>query len=121
MTAMTAATLRLRRARFGVFGTFFVAGFGLAAWLVNIPVIQERTGISHATLGLVLLVLGLGGVVGMQIAGFVIARIGSKLVSLAALTLFVVAVNLPAYATGGSSSGSRCSSSGWATEHSTSP
>lgn len=93
-------TARLRRARLGVFGTFFVAGFGLAAWLVNIPVVQERTGISHATLGILLLVLGLGGVVGMQIAGFVIARIGSKLVSLAALAVFVVAVNLPVHATG---------------------
>src|SRR5690349_6551242 len=90
----------LRRARLGVFGTFFVAGFGLAASLVNIPPVQERTGISHATLGILLLILGLGGVVGMQVAGVVIARFGSKIVSLAALAVFVVAVNLPAHATG---------------------
>ena len=90
----------VRRARLGVFGTFFVAGFGLAAWLVNIPPVQERTGISHATLGILLLILGLGGVVGMQISGFVIARFGSRVVSLAALAVFVLAVNLPAHATG---------------------
>jgi MFS family permease len=83
-----------------VFGTFFVAGFGLAAWLVNIPPVQERTGISHGTLGILLLILGLGGVVGMQISGFVIARLGSKIVSVAALAVFVIAVNLPAHATG---------------------
>lgn len=91
---------RLSRARLGVFGTFFVAGFGLAAWLVNIPPVQERTGISHATLGILLLILGLGGVVGMQISGILIARFGSKIVALAALAVFVLAVNLPAHATG---------------------
>jgi MFS family permease len=102
MTESTVArpVARLRRARLGVFGTFFVAGFGLAAWLVNIPPVQERTGISHATLGILLLILGLGGVVGMQIAGLVITRVGSKIVSLASLAVFVVAVNLPAHATG---------------------
>jgi predicted MFS family arabinose efflux permease len=36
----------------------------------------------------------------MQIAGFVITRYGSRIVSFAALAIFVVAVNLPAHATG---------------------
>ena len=93
-------TPRLRQARIGVFGTFFVAGFGLAAWLVNIPPVQEKTQVSHATLGILLLILGLGGVVGMQISGFVINRLGSKIVSFAALAVFVLAVNLPVHATG---------------------
>lgn len=96
---------RLRQARLGVFGTFFVAGFGLAAWLVNIPPVQEKTQISHATLGILLLILGLGGLVGMQISGFVINRVGSKIVSFAALAVFVLAVNLPAHATGAVSLG----------------
>lgn len=90
---------RLSRARLGVFGTFFVAGFGLAAWLVNIPLIQQSTQISHTTLGILLLILGLGGVVGMQISGFVIARLGSRIVAAAALAVFVITVNLPAHAT----------------------
>ena len=101
----SAISPRLRQARLGVFGTFFVAGFGLAAWLVNIPPVQEKTQISHATLGILLLVLGLGGVVGMQISGFVINRLGSKIVSLVALTVFVLAVNLPVHATGAVSLG----------------
>lgn len=91
---------RLRQARLGVFGTFFVSGFGLAAWLVSIPPIQAKTQISHATLGIALLILGLGGVVGMQVAGYVINRLGSKIVSFAALTVFVLAVNLPPHAGG---------------------
>jgi MFS family permease len=98
--ATTPVTARLRRARFGVFGIFFVVGLGMAAWLVSIPAVQQRTGISHATLGLLLLVLGAGGVIGMQIAGYAIARWGSKVVTGAALALYVVAVNLPVHTTG---------------------
>jgi MFS family permease len=93
-------TKRLRQARFGVFGIFFVVGLGMAAWLVSIPTVQQRTGVSHATLGLLLLVLGAGGVIGMQIAGYAIARWGSKIVTGAALALYVIAVNLPVHATG---------------------
>ena len=100
MNSMSLVSPRLRQARLGVFGTFFVSGFGLAAWLVSIPPIQEKTQISHATLGILLLILGLGGVVGMQVAGYVINRLGSKIVSFAALTVFVLAVNLPPHATG---------------------
>ena len=98
--ATAPVTARLRRARFGVFGIFFVVGLGMAAWLVSIPAVQQRTGVSHATLGLLLLVLGAGGVIGMQVAGYAIARWGSKIVTGAALALYVVAVNLPVHTTG---------------------
>ena len=96
---------RLVRARVGVFATFFVVGFGMAAWLVSIPAVAQRTGVSHATLGLLLLVLGLGGVTGMQIVGYVIQRVGSKIVTAAALTVYVIGVNLPVHATGAISLG----------------
>ena len=96
----TPVSARLRRARFGVFGIFFVVGLGMAAWLVSIPAVQQRTGVSHATLGLLLLVLGAGGVIGMQIAGYAITRWGSKVVTGAALALYVLAVNLPVHTTG---------------------
>lgn len=85
----------LRRARLGVVGVFFCVGFGFAAWLVNIPAVEQRTGISHATLGSLLLLLGLGGVIGMQVTGYLIARFGSKPVVIVTLAAFLVAVNLP--------------------------
>lgn len=91
---------RLRRARLGVVGIFFVVGLGMAAWLVSIPAVQQRTGVSHATLGLLLLVLGAGGVIGMQIAGYAISRWGSKVVTGVALGVYVLAVNLPVHTTG---------------------
>lgn len=100
-----AVPARLVRARIGVFATFFIVGFGMASWLVSIPVVQQRTGVSHATLGLLLLVLGLGGVLGMQIVGYLIERVGSKIVTAAALTVYVIGVNLPVHATGAISLG----------------
>ncbi len=100
LTLDPAIPVRLARARVGVFATFFIVGFGMASWLVSIPAVQQRTDISHGTLGLLLLVLGLGGVIGMQIVGYVIQRVGSKIVTAAALTLYVIGVNLPVHASG---------------------
>jgi MFS family permease len=91
---------RLRRARAGDLGTFFVVGFVTASWLVNIPTVQANTGISHATLGLLLLLLGLGGIIGMQITGYVIARTGSKIIIAAALLANIASVNLPVHVHG---------------------
>ncbi|MGW0177357.1 MFS transporter [Rhodococcus sp. NPDC003322] len=76
LTTLDAA--RLRRARAAVFGVFAVNGFLLAAWVVHIPAISERTGISHATLGWLLLVLAGGALIGMQIAGPLADRWGSR-------------------------------------------
>lgn len=89
----------VRRARLGVFGVFFVVGFLMANWLVNIPAIQTRAGITHGTLGILLLVLGLGGVIAMQVCGVLIARYGSKTVTVIAVIAAIVAINLPAWTT----------------------
>lgn len=89
----------LVRARWGVFGTFAVVGFLSAIWLVNIPDIQERTGTSHAVLGGLILLLGLGALVSMQFTGILIRKIGSRASSLLGLGFLVVTVNLPGMAT----------------------
>ncbi|MGW6695481.1 MFS transporter [Rhodococcus sp. NPDC054953] len=93
---MTLATLdpaRLRSARAAVFGVFAVNGFLLAAWVVHIPPISDRTGVSHATLGWLLLVLAGGALVGMQIAGPLADRWGSRrMIGAAGLLLSVGAI-----------------------------
>ncbi|MDB6427111.1 MFS transporter [Curtobacterium sp. 20TX0008] len=88
----------LRRARFAVIGLFFLTGLALAMWVVNIPAVQARTGVSHSVLGGLLLVLGAGSVIGMQGAGPLIDRLGSKRMTVLGAALIAVGVNLPGVA-----------------------
>lgn len=89
---------RLLRARIAVVGAFGVNGFLLASWVVSIPQVEERAGLSHATLGTILLLMGLGSFVSMQVGGWLVDRVGSRLVTIAALAILAVAVTLPAFA-----------------------
>ncbi|MFE5023269.1 MFS transporter [Streptomyces sp. NPDC056656] len=52
----------------------------MGTWVVNIPAIEERVGISHATLGALLVLLGLGAFIGMQVAGRLTDRLGARIV-----------------------------------------
>lgn len=92
------ARTRLLRARIGVIGAFAVNGFLLASWVVSIPQVEERAGLSHATLGTILLLMGLGSFVSMQVGGWLVDRVGSRLVTSVALGVLAVAVTLPAFA-----------------------
>lgn len=90
----------LRSARAAVFTAFFACGLAMGVWLVSIPAVQAATGVSHAVLGGLLLLLGLGGVIGMQVSGALSQRIGSKPVTIAFLVLLALAVNLPLHVGG---------------------
>ncbi|MDU1693799.1 MAG: MFS transporter, partial [Bradyrhizobium sp.] len=57
---------------------FFVAGFGIACWAPLVPFAKQRLGVDDATLGLLLLSLGVGSVASMLAAGLLSARYGSK-------------------------------------------
>ncbi|CCD93412.1 putative transport protein (permease) [Bradyrhizobium sp. ORS 375] len=57
---------------------FFVAGFGIACWAPLVPFAKQRLGVGDATLGLLLLSLGVGSVAAMLAAGLMSARYGSK-------------------------------------------
>ncbi|RAS69847.1 sugar phosphate permease [Lentzea atacamensis] len=70
----------LKAARVATFTYFTLNGFLLGLWLVHIPTVEQRTGIDHAELGRLLLLLGLGAFVGMRIGGKVTDRAGVKLV-----------------------------------------
>src|SRR5580704_734271 len=57
---------------------FLVAGFGIACWAPLVPFAKQRLAIDHATLGLLLLCIGIGSVVSMQFTGVLSARYGAK-------------------------------------------
>lgn len=57
---------------------FLVAGFVMACWAPLVPFAKARAGIDDATLGLLLLSLGIGSVVAMPVTGALAARRGSR-------------------------------------------
>jgi MFS family permease len=72
------------RARRATFAIFALNGFLLGMWVVNIPEIRDRTGVSTAVLGYLLLLLGGAALIGMQIGGRLIDRFGSRVVAVVA-------------------------------------
>lgn len=84
-----------RAARVATFVYFSLCGTLMGTWVVNIPAIEERVDISHATLGGLLVLLGLGAFLGMQVAGPLTDRLGARLVVPATGVLCSVALVLP--------------------------
>ncbi|MGX9889529.1 MFS transporter [Streptomyces sp. NPDC002276] len=85
----------LRRARIATFVYFSLCGTLMGTWVVNIPAIEERVGITHATLGGLLVLLGLGAFIGMQVAGPLTDRLGARVVVPATGVLCGAALVLP--------------------------
>ncbi|MFZ2178675.1 MAG: MFS transporter [Rhodococcus sp. (in: high G+C Gram-positive bacteria)] len=90
----------LRHARAAIFGIFGINGFLLGMWVVHIPAIENRTGISHSTLGSLLLLLALGAIGGMQLSGPLADRFGSRRMVIVAGLALSVATFGPGTATG---------------------
>ncbi len=100
--SMGASTLAppIRTARAAVFAVFGLNGFLCSMWVVHIPAISQRTGVSHATLGMLILLMALGGIAGMQAAGPLADRFGSRALVAAAGVWTALTVIGPALATG---------------------
>nr|WP_155384569.1 MFS transporter [Catellatospora paridis] len=89
----------LRSARMTTFAYFALNGVVLGLWVVHIPAIEHRAGISHATLGWLLLLLGGGAFAGMQVAGPLTDRFGARRVVPLSGALLSASLILPSLAT----------------------
>lgn len=87
-----------RQARQATFAFFLLNGFLMGMWIVHIPVIERRTGIGHAQLGWLLLLLGAGAFLGMRLAGPLTDRLGARRVLPLSAALCGAAVLLPGLA-----------------------
>lgn len=87
-----------RAARVATFIYFVLDGTLMGMWLVQIPAVEKRVDISHATLGSLLVLLGLGAFLGMQVAGRLADRLGTRIVVPAAAVLCGATVALPGFA-----------------------
>jgi predicted MFS family arabinose efflux permease len=88
----------LRAARVATYVYFVLCGTLMGTWVVQIPAIEERVGISHATLGGLLVLLGLGAFIGMHLAGPLTDRLGARIVVPAGGILCGAALVLPGLA-----------------------
>ena len=82
----------LMRRRAAVFALFVSFGTAIATWAVHLPSLKQATGISTSSLGTVLLILGIGALVGMQLSGPLIDRFGSESVAVFGGCAVVIAV-----------------------------
>jgi MFS family permease len=85
-----------RAARFAVALCFILSGALFASWVTRIPAVETALGMSHATLGLVLLASSFGALLAMPLTGVCISRFGSRATTQVAVVLY--AVSLPGLA-----------------------
>ncbi|MEV6609429.1 MFS transporter [Kutzneria sp. NPDC051319] len=88
-----------RAARFATFLTFGLNGFGLGMWLVHLPNVERDVDIPHSVLGLLLLVLGGSALVGMQVVGPLVDKIGPRRLVPAAAAAFGLSLTVPGWLT----------------------
>ncbi|MGW5616428.1 MFS transporter [Streptomyces sp. NPDC003877] len=88
----------LRVGRVVTFVYFVLNGTLLGMWVVQIPAVEERVGISHAALGGFLVLLGAGAFAGMQVGGRLSDRLGTRTVVPLAGVLCSVTLVLPGLA-----------------------
>ncbi|RDE09316.1 MFS transporter [Pelagibacterium lacus] len=90
-SSRSAAPLRfgVRPDRIAISLLFLTNGFLIGSWAPKIPVLMGRLGISESTMGMFILVFGLGSIVMMPIMGALTARNGSALVLKVASALVV--------------------------------
>ncbi|WP_224008001.1 MFS transporter [Aureimonas sp. SA4125] len=86
--------------RIAVSAAFLANGFLIGSWAPEIPLFAARLEISEATLGIMILIFGLGAVAAMPVVGRVIGRAGSRLPMLVLHLLMVPAMPLVVLAPG---------------------
>lgn len=67
--------------------SFFVAGFVMASWAPLVPFVKHRLDINDATLGMLLLSLGIGSLLAMPFTGLLTSKLGCRTVILIASAL----------------------------------
>ena len=78
--------------RLAVGALFFLLGLCFASWASRIPSVQQTMGISEAGLGGVLLAIPLGQLLTLPLAGWMVAREGSRKVVRGGVVLYAAAL-----------------------------
>ncbi|UOQ76933.1 MFS transporter [Hymenobacter sp. 5516J-16] len=91
---LTSPLLRPRRThRLAVSAAFLLQGLCFSTWAARIPTVQQQLGLSDTELGGVLLAVPVGSMASLPLSGWLVARFGSRLLTV--LGLFLYAAFLP--------------------------
>ncbi len=84
--------------RIAVSSFFFLAGICFFSWASRIPNIQSRLQLNNAALGGILLCLPIGLLTSLPIAGFLVAKYGSRIIVIISATLYAVTLPMLGFA-----------------------
>ncbi len=90
--------IQLKRARMSISTVFFINGTGLGTWAVLIPSVQNQMQLSDGVLGMALMMMAIGALVSLLLAGWLVQRLGSRLTTQIAALIFCAALPLPVFA-----------------------
>ncbi|MFC4456020.1 MFS transporter [Deinococcus sonorensis] len=93
--ALLPRTASAVQARVATSAMFWVNGAVFATWVLHIPDVRDRLGLSSATVGSALLAIAVGSMLSMPLTGGWIARFGSAAVTRLAALLFSASLVLP--------------------------
>ncbi|GBQ12055.1 major facilitator superfamily transporter [Swaminathania salitolerans LMG 21291] len=71
---------------------FFLTGLVFALWSCLVPGVKDHARLDDGGLGLMLLCLGVGSLLGMPLAGMMVARYGCRIVALSGLGMACIAL-----------------------------
>ena len=78
--------------RIAVGAMFFMAGLSFSSWASRIATVQQNLGLSDAGLGAVLFAMPVGLMCSLPFSGWIITKIGSKKLVIAALIVYALAL-----------------------------
>ncbi len=84
----TSSTNVFSPSRWSISIIFFCYGLTFASWAARIPTIQTKFQLSEAGLGTLLIALPVGSFISLPIAGYLAAKYGSKLVTIASIIAY---------------------------------
>ena len=83
---------QLVRWKLAVFVIFFASGLSIATWAARVPAIKVALGIDNLQVGLLLLGSGVGSIVGLSTASFLIAKLGTRRAMPVTIVIFAIGV-----------------------------
>lgn len=82
-----------RAARIAVSALFFLQGLCFASWASRIPALQQSLRLDEAQLGSILFALPIGAMVSIPVAGWLVARYGSKVCVISGAACYAVVLS----------------------------